>query len=98
MAPGDNDQLVLEQRLDGEDGRLGVEGVEDRLDQQQVGAAVDQPAGLLEVGVDQLDVGDVASGRVVDVGGDGGRAVGGTERAGDVARIRSRRGSRVAAG
>ena len=33
-----------EDLLDGEDRRLGVERVEDRLDQQQVGAAVDQPA------------------------------------------------------
>ena len=41
--------LLLEERLEGEDRRLGVEGVEDGLDQQQVGAAVDQAAGLLEV-------------------------------------------------
>ena len=40
---------------DGEDRRLGVERVEDRLDQQQVGAAVDQPAHLLAIGVAQLD-------------------------------------------
>ena len=51
---------LLEQRLEREDRGLGVEGVEDRLDQQQVGAAVDQAAGLLEVGLDQLVEGDVA--------------------------------------
>ncbi len=45
---------LLEQRLEREDRGLGVEGVEDRLDQQQVGAAVDQPVGLLEVGLDEL--------------------------------------------
>ena len=40
---------LLEERLDGEDRGLGVERVEDGLDQQQVGAAVDQAAGLLVV-------------------------------------------------
>ena len=37
---------LLEERLEREDRGLGVQGVEDRLDQQEVGAAVDQPAGL----------------------------------------------------
>ena len=54
MVPGDDHRpaaaALLEQRLDGEDRRLGVEGVEDRLDEEQVGAAVDQAARLLEVG------------------------------------------------
>ena len=61
---------LLEQRLEREDRGLGVERVEDRLDQQQVGAAVDQPVGLLEVGLDEPVVGDVALARVVDVRGD----------------------------
>ena len=34
----------------GEDRRLGVERVEDRLDQDDVGAAVDQAADLLGIG------------------------------------------------
>ena len=68
--------VLLEQRLEREDRRLGVEGVEDRLDDEQVGAAVDQAAGLLEVGLDELVEGDVALARVVDVGGDRGGAVG----------------------
>ena len=58
---------LLEQRLDGEDRRLGVERVEDRLDEEEVGAAVDQAVGLLEVGRDQLVEGDVAGAGVVDV-------------------------------
>jgi hypothetical protein len=72
--------------LDGEDRGLGVEGVEDRLDQQQVGAAVDQAVGGCSVGRDQLVEGDVARARVVDVRRDRGGAVGGAERAGDEAR------------
>ena len=39
-----------EDLLAGEDRRLGVQRVEDRLDQDQVGAAVDQPADLLGIG------------------------------------------------
>ena len=69
--------LLLEERLQREDRGLGVEGVEDRLDQQQVGAAVDQPAGLLEVGRDELVEAGVAGAGVVDVRGDRGRLVGG---------------------
>ena len=79
--------VLLEQRLEGEDRRLGVEGVEDRLDEQQVGAAVDQAAGLLEVRRDELVVGDVAGARVVDVGRDRRGAVGRAEGAGDEPRV-----------
>jgi hypothetical protein len=35
---------LVEDALDGEDGGLGVEGVEDRLDQQRIDAAVEQRA------------------------------------------------------
>ena len=48
---------------------------------QHVGAAVDQAAGLLEVGLDQLVEGDVARPGVVDVGRDRRGAVGRAERA-----------------
>ena len=55
---GDDDRpaaaALLEERLEREDRRLRVEGVEDRLDDQQVGAAVDEAAGLLVVGLDEL--------------------------------------------
>ena len=82
---GDHDRpaalVLLEQRLERVDRGLGVEGVEDRLDEEHVGAAVDEAAGLLEVGLDELVVGDVAGPGVVDVGGDGCRAVRRAERA-----------------
>ena len=54
--------------------------------QQQVGAAVDQAACLLEVGLDELVEPDVACPWIVDVRRDGGGPVGRPERAGDVAR------------
>ena len=58
---------VLEQRLDGEHRRLGVQRVEDRLDDEEVGTTVDQAVGGFEVGGNQLVVGDVAGSGVVDV-------------------------------
>ena len=76
---------LLEQRLDGEDRRLGVQRVEDRLDQEQVGATVDQPVRLFEIGVDELLIGDVASAGIVDVRRDGRGATGRPERASDKA-------------
>ena len=78
--------VLLEERLEGEDRRLGVEGVEDGLDHQQVGAALDQAVGGVEVGRHELVEGDVASAGVVDVGRDGRRARGRADRAGDVPR------------
>ncbi len=68
---GDDDRpaapTVLEQRLDGEHRRLGVQRIEDRLDDEQVGTAVDQAVGGFEVGRDQLVVGDVAGSGIIDV-------------------------------
>ena len=93
---GDDDRpaapLLLEERLHGEDRRLGVEGVEDRLDHQQVGAAVDETACGDEVGVGELVERHVARARVVDVGRDGGRPGRRAEGAGDPARAVVRRG------
>ena len=77
---------LLEERLEGEDRGLGVERVEDRLHQEQVGAAVDQPGGLLGVGLDELLEAGVAEARVVDVGRDRGGPVGRAQPAGDEAR------------
>ena len=48
------DALLLEHVLDRDDRRLGVQRVEDRLEQQQVDAAVDQAAHLLLVGLAHL--------------------------------------------
>ena len=50
IISGKRDALGGEDLLAGEDGRLGVERVEDRLDQDEVGAAVDQAGDLLGVG------------------------------------------------
>ena len=78
---------LLEERFQREDRGLGVEGVEDRLDEQQVGTAVDQPPGLFQIGIPQLVEGDIARAGVVDVRGDGCRAGRGAERSGDEARL-----------
>ncbi len=68
------------------DRRLGVERVEDGLDQQEVGAAVDQPLDLLGIGLAQLVEGDGAEAGIGHVGRDRGGAVGRPDRAGDEAR------------
>lgn len=86
MTSGQRRPSFLEDGLDGEDRRLGVEGVEDGLDDQQVAAAVEQPqrggAVRRHEGVEV----DVAGARVVDVRGDRGGAGGRAQGAGDVAR------------
>ncbi len=66
-------------------GRLGVQRVEDRLDQDDVGTAVDQPANLLGIGDAQVVEGHGAEAGIVDVGRDGGGAVGRAQRPGDEA-------------
>ncbi len=80
------DAVLVEHLLHGEDRRLGVEGVEDGFDEDQVGAALDQAAGRLGVVVHQLVEGDVAVAGVVDVRGDRAGAAGWTKHAGDEAR------------
>ena len=51
-----------------------------------VGAALDQAARAVAIGLAQLVEGDVAEGGIVDVGRDGGGAVGRAQHAGDQAR------------
>ena len=70
------DAGLLGHLLDGRDGRLGGEAVDDRLDQQQVGAAVHEAAHLLGVGGPQLLERDGALRGVLDVGRDGQHPVG----------------------
>ena len=98
---GDDDRpaaaVLLEQCLEGEDRGLGVEGVEDRLDDQEVGTAVDQATRLVDVGPDQLVEGDVALARVVHVGRDRGGAVRRPERAEDPPRLVRRPGGHLVA-
>ena len=50
IISGSRTPRSLERLLDADERRLGVERVEDRLEQQEVGAAVDQPERLLGVG------------------------------------------------
>ena len=78
--------LLREDLAGGEDRRLGVQRVEDRLDQDQVGAAVDEAAHLLGIGATEVVEAHRAEARVVDVRRDRGGAVGRPERAGDEAR------------
>ena len=67
--------------------RLGVQRIEDGLDQQQVGAAVEQAVDLFAIGLAQIVEGDGAIAGVGDVGRDRGGAVGRAQRAGDEARL-----------
>ncbi len=102
VGDGDRDHqrqahaALLEHLLDRDDARLRVERVDDRLEQQQIAAAVDQAAHLLPVGLAQLVEGHVAERRVVDVGRNRQDAVGRPHRAGDEARAvgRARRSTR----
>ncbi len=70
----------------GEDRRLGVERVEDGLDQQHIDAAIDQSAHLLGIGDAQFIEGDGAEARIQDIGRDRGGAVGRADGAGDKTR------------
>ena len=74
---------VLEKAVDGEQGGLGVQGVEDGLHQQDVGAARHQPRHGVVVSRDQFGEADVAKTGPVDIRRDGGGAVGGAQDAGD---------------
>ena len=88
----------LEGGLDAEDRGLAVERVEDRLDQEDVGAALDQALGRLLVGGGELLERDVAGGGVVHVGRDRGRPVRRPEGAGDEPRPAGFRGLRGVGG
>ena len=64
----------LEGLFDGKERGLGVEGVEDGLDEERVAAAFHEAERLLLVGRDELDVGDAARARIVGVAGNGERS------------------------
>src|SRR5690606_4974371 len=88
---GDHDRQLhtqfLEHALNGKDGGLGVKGVEDGFDHDQIGATLDQAAGGFTVVVYQLIEGDVAVAGVVDVRGQGAGAAGRREYAGYETRL-----------
>ena len=73
----------VERVLDRGDRRLGVQRVEDGLDQQDVGSAVDQPAGRIAVRVAQSREGDRAERGIGHVRGQRGCAARGSEHACD---------------
>ena len=73
----------LEGLVDGEDGGLEDERVEDRLAEDEVGAGVDQGVDLFTVGIAHLDERHVALGGVVDVAGHRQRLVRRADGAGD---------------
>ena len=86
-GPGDHDRQFEAQlfihALHGEDRCLGVEGVEDGLDQDQVGAAFDQATGGLGVVLHQFVEGHVAVAGVVHVRRQRAGTAGRADHAGD---------------
>jgi hypothetical protein len=85
-AEREPDAPLLEDLLDGDDRRLGVQRVEDGPDQQELDAPADQAAPLLAVGGPHLVEADRPVGRIVHVGREGQGLVEGSERPGREAR------------
>ena len=86
--PGDHHRQPragLEYLVKSEERRLGIQRVEDRLDHDEIDAAVDQSFGGFAVGIDQFGETDVAGAGVVDVGRDACGSVRGAEHACDPA-------------
>ena len=81
------DAAFLEHFFGGENGRLGVERVENGFDQDDVDAAIQQAVQLLYIGDPQFVEGDVARARVVHVRRDRGGLGLGAQRAGHEARL-----------
>ena len=75
QAPAQLGEDILHRK----DGRLGVEGVEDGLDEDDVSAALDETAGRLAVVFRQFVEGDGAKAGIVDVRGDGEGLAGGAQ-------------------
>ncbi len=73
----------LEHGFDAGIGGLGVQRVEDRLDDEDLGPAFDQRARRFDIGIMQLVERDGAEAGIVDVGRDRGGAAGRPERADD---------------
>ncbi len=73
----------LEIFLDGEEGGLGIERIENRFEEQEVRAALDEGSGLRGVDFAQLVEGYASRGRIRDILRDRCGARGGAERSGD---------------
>jgi hypothetical protein len=79
IVDGDHDGQAepaerLEDLVDRDEGGLGVEGVEDRLDEQEVDAAVERPRPARRRRAELVE-GHARAAGVVDVGGDRERAI-----------------------
>ena len=87
--PRDHDRqtlaALLKNAVNGKQRRLGVERVEDCLDDQKIGAAFDQRVGRFSIGRAQIVEAHRAKARIVDVGRNRGGAVGRPQGAGDEA-------------
>ena len=95
---GQRRPVALEARVDRVERRLRVQRVEYGLDEQDVGAAFEQPLDRLAVSFGELVERHVARAGVVDVRRDRSGAVRRSERAGDEARLVGRaRGPAVGA-
>ena len=94
---GDHNRQIDTQRFEllfnRKDRRLGVEGIEHRLNQNQIRPAFHQRFGGFTIGFHQPVKGDVAVGRVVDVRRNRRGAVSRAENACDVARFFRRAGA-----
>ena len=87
------DISLIEKLLDGENGGLGVEGIEDSFDEYQVHPALYQTANGLGIGDYQLVEGHIAKSRIADVRRNRCGAVGGPQHAGHEARLSGRSGA-----
>ena len=83
---GQHHALLVLYFLNGDDRRFGIERVDDRFEQQNVNAAVDQTADLIDVRVFHFVERDVPKRGVVHVWRDRQRAIGRPHRSGDDAR------------
>ena len=72
--------------IDGEQGRLGVQGIKGCLHQENIRASIQQAAHLVAVDGNQLIECDGAEARVIDIRRQGGSSVRGADRAGDESR------------
>ena len=71
--------------LDGKQRRLGIQRVEDRLDDQNISAALDECGRRLRIGLGQIVEAHRAKARIVDIGRNRGGTIGWPQSAGDKA-------------
>lgn len=72
--------LVLKILVDGKSSSFGVQGIENGLDNNEIGPALHQTRGLLIVGFDQLIESNVSLGGILDIRRNRGCSVGRPDR------------------